>query len=598
MKSLNLKNLRNKPSFNGFDRSHRNLFTAKVGELLPVCVVEMSPGDKIDYHPQGFTRTQPLETSAFTRIEEHYDSFFVPYRLLWRFANDTFTMTNNAFAASSMSSAYRANTDFPHISLGNLQADIDIFAPMADSEGKDYNPTFVNRFGYNRGPLMCKLANLLGYGYAPGQHFGAENTSVDSSKNWESLSIGNNQNIAVTPFRFLAYQKIWSDWYRNDNWQSVRPWQYNIDYITPDSAKIARSTFIDDTNKNNGTIYDLQYVNYKLDYFLGGLPNSQLGEVAGINLNINTASGLTINNPTVTAHSSTSGNLFLTASSATPNNKKNILLSNSDSAQSYVDSISGSVTLNSSSITALSIRQAMFLQKWREIAQSGNKDYKTQVEKHFGKDVSNVLANKCTFIDGTSGNIVINDVVNTTLSGSDEAVIKGKGVGSTDGRTHFEAEEHGIFMTVYYARPLLDWSNSGVDAFNLKTSAEDFAIPELDSIGMQKLPYVQFNSNSQDAGLDTFQYVPRYFEYKSAFDRVNGEFLNTLRSWVSLWSPNDSDSPDEEPLVGDLLPVNPSIMDSIFGVNANSSTDTDQLLVGLFNEVHLTTCLDLNGLPY
>lgn len=543
MKSLNLKNLRNKPSFNGFDRSHRNLFTAKVGELLPVCVVEMSPGDKIDYHPQGFTRTQPLETSAFTRIEEHYDSFFVPYRLLWRFANDTFTMTNNAFAAAGASSSLKASVDFPHIKLSSVVADIEKLKPSISSGKYVASPNGVNRFGFMRAPLMCKLANLLGYGHFNGQHYGE--VGENASSPWSAAELGSG-DVAVTPFRFLAYQKIWADWYRNDNWQSIQPWTYNMDYITPSVASTTFSSFVDNNSLASSTLYDLRYVNSKLDYFTGGLPNSQLGSVATVD----------------------------------------------------VDSGGGV-----GEISVLSIRQAMFLQKWQEIAQSGNKDYKTQIEKHFGKDVSNVLANKCTFIDGVDGQIVINDVVNTSLNGdSDNADIKGKGVGTTDGKTHFEAPEHGIFMTVYYARPLLDWANYGIDAFNMKTSAEDFAIPELDSIGMQELYCCQFDSNAEPPtsqyGLS--QYVPRYFEYKSSYDRVNGEFLNSLKSWSAFWKPYPTISKAQHyvPNPTSLLPVNPACMDSVFGVNANGVTSTDQLLIGLFNDIKLTTCLDVNGLPY
>lgn len=42
---MSLKSLRNKTSRNGFDLSFKKNFTAKAGELLPVMVKEVLPGD-------------------------------------------------------------------------------------------------------------------------------------------------------------------------------------------------------------------------------------------------------------------------------------------------------------------------------------------------------------------------------------------------------------------------------------------------------------------------------------------------------------------------------------------------------------------------
>lgn len=566
MKSFNLSNLRNKPSYNGFDRSFRNLFTAKVGEILPVNVVEMSPGDKVNLKIEGFTRTQPLQTSAFTRITEHYDSFFVPYRLLWRFANDTFTMVNNTSKASNLSSALVTGKDFPHLSLSTVVSDI--------------NKKVVSK------ATSSKLAQLLGYGIFDAQHSNVDNTVYS--------------NVAVTPFRFLAYQKIWADWFRNDRWQELEPWTYNIDYITPSQASVALSSMA--AGGSMSSCYDLQYANYKLDYFLGGLPNSQFGSVASVNSSFNDGFVSLSHVGIQVSGSALSANTNLMAQTGTSSSSGKAIIAGN--ASKPVTLLYGNMSSSDplSSLSVLSIRQAMFVQKWKEIALSGNKDYKTQIEKHFGKSVSNVLADKCTFVDGISSNVVINDVTNQNLSSSDndanQAFIKGKGVGSANGSTHFEAPEHGIFLTLYWSEPLLDWSNFGVDAFNIKTSAEDFAIPELDRIGMDKMSISRLDCRFGEDQL--LAYVPRYFEYKSNFDRVNGEFLYSLADWTSCLNTITAfQNPSSDvPSVGDLLSINPSILNSIMGVNANQYTSTDQLLVGTYFDMQTSTCLDSNGLPY
>jgi hypothetical protein len=88
---MSLKGLRNKTSRNGFDLSFKKNFTAKAGELLPVMVKEVLPGDSFNINLKSFTRTQPVNTAAFARMREYYDFFFVPYDLLWNKANTALT---------------------------------------------------------------------------------------------------------------------------------------------------------------------------------------------------------------------------------------------------------------------------------------------------------------------------------------------------------------------------------------------------------------------------------------------------------------------------------------------------------------------------
>ena len=80
---MSLKSFKNSVKRNGFDLSHKNAFTAKAGELLPIFCQEVIPGDKFRINGQGFTRTQPIMSAAFVRLREYYDFFFVPYKLLW-----------------------------------------------------------------------------------------------------------------------------------------------------------------------------------------------------------------------------------------------------------------------------------------------------------------------------------------------------------------------------------------------------------------------------------------------------------------------------------------------------------------------------------
>ena len=60
--------LKNKVNRNAFDLSHRHMFTAQVGELLPVFTQWVNPNETFKIGYNGKTRTAALNTDAFPRI--------------------------------------------------------------------------------------------------------------------------------------------------------------------------------------------------------------------------------------------------------------------------------------------------------------------------------------------------------------------------------------------------------------------------------------------------------------------------------------------------------------------------------------------------
>ena len=111
--------LSNKPRRNGFDLSRKHCFTASAGQLLPVFVEEVLPGDKFKINLDSFTRTQPLNTAAFARMREYYDLFFVPYHILWSHFPSMITQVPNATVATSVDTP-KQFTECPWCSLGEL----------------------------------------------------------------------------------------------------------------------------------------------------------------------------------------------------------------------------------------------------------------------------------------------------------------------------------------------------------------------------------------------------------------------------------------------------------------------------------------------
>lgn len=169
---MGLHGLKNKTSRNSFDLSHRNLFTAKVGELLPCFVQEVNPGDSIKLDSSYFTRTAPLQTAAFTRLRENVQYFFVPYQCLWKyFEGQVKNMTKNTYGgdisdiATSPFSNAKVSTEMPFISYSALHSYVNTLMNAADdvSVTEENNGILFNN-GCFRHAETSKLLQMLGYG--------------------------------------------------------------------------------------------------------------------------------------------------------------------------------------------------------------------------------------------------------------------------------------------------------------------------------------------------------------------------------------------------------------------------------------------------
>lgn len=582
---MSLKGLKNNPSRNGFDLSFRNAFTAKSGQLLPVMCKECLPGDKFKVNLQWFTRTAELQSSAFTRIKEYYDFFFVPTRLLWR-PFDQFVTQMPFYSSAFNGSPSNTFTRQPYITLGDVSEYVyDLHnlhnpSPILKYDRFHIDGTKYDEGGCPRSYSSVRLLDMLGYG-----DFSSYLVKGDKPR----VSI---RNVAVSPFPLLAYQKIYSDYYRNDLWENDMPHTYNVDYLTSDDMRIPVSGYIKEISMRPASLnfLDLRYCNLPKDLIMGVMPSPQYGEPA----------------------------LF----GFTPGSSFEVKLSGSEpfsSGHDFALNINDNEPNREYALShwsILALRQAEYLQKWKEISNSGRKDYKEQIEKHFGVHISDIRSNRCEFLGGTSSFIDIDEVVNTALSKPDDAaVIKGKGVGVGKQFQNFEAPEHGFFMCIYHTSPIVDYNNRGLDLQLLRTKPTDYAIPEFDKLGMQELPSVVLDTYStylgeleDDKVIENSRYlgyVPRYIDYKTSVDRVHGEFNGDLRSWTSYIDKNLSDMfliyKDDSSFLEissrryAFFKVRPSILDNIFALHAEIS---DQFRVNSMFNIDAVRSLDRNGLPY
>ena len=625
--------LKNKPSRNSFDLSHRNLFTAKVGELLPCFVQEVNPGDSVKVDCSYFTRTAPLQSNAFTRLRENVQFFFVPYSALWKyFDSQVINMTKNANnqdisrIASSLTTNSKVTTQMPCVNYKTLHAYLLKFIKQ--------KPLVINGSAFISGCYRhvesAKLLQLLGYGNFPEQfaEFNERNTS-HPEYNFTDTTYKNSPYLSI--FRLLAYHKICNDHYTYRQWQPYNASLCNVDYLTPNSSSLLN---IDDAlldipdsvaKADQLNLLDMRFSNLPLHYFTGVLPPSQFGSESVVNLNIGSASG----SATITGHTlsdigqwspTSGGNLPDKAPVLTSSTGSLLVDSTSTQSISHYHDVTGKVTLDntnfSGSLSIIALRNAIAVQRYKEIQLANDVDFQSQIEAHFGIKPNDKDENSL-FIGGSSSMININEQINQNLTPGNKAFYGAAPQGNGSAGIKFTAKTYGVVIGIYRCVPVLDFAHSGIDRTLLKTDASDFVIPELDSIGMQQtyrcevvaphpynalFPELTAVNNSAPDMAETYGYAPRYSEYKTSYDRYNGAFGNSLKSWVTglnfdflkdyyLYPWSAITAPN-------MFLCRPDIVKNIFGITEYKTSDDDQLYVGMVNMCYATRNLSRYGLPY
>lgn len=542
-KVLGMHRLKNKVNRNAFDLSHRHMFTAQVGELLPVFSQWVNPNETFKIGYNGKTRTAALNTDAFTRIRENIQYYFVPFQSLWKYFEQ---QVNNLTAgdaeqniskfASSSTEASKISTSMPYISYVDLglwlrkmydhavDAVNGYFSTVKTAEDRsaagfksfcdsdnNYKDVFVCD-GYR----LCRAAKLLmslGYGnfsvviqydiYAMAEAYaktvsgwnkGGFTGNATYGLNFASFEsvLRNSPNLSIFPL--LAYHKICNDHYRNEKWQPFEPWTCNIDYLTPTSNMNATSFINSSTFTSFATsIIDLENSNLPIDYFTSVLPRAQYGDESAVS--VKTDEALATYRIQDSADE-TLGAIFNRTNYSVDDNlqrENSAPASTPDGRVSRIETSStgglllgfrGKLSSVGSSFKISALRSATALQKYKEIQNSNDPDFAAQVLAHFGIKPK-VDSRTSVFIGGDDKTLSINPQVNTNFQNGGAPEIKAIGIGDLSAGCKFTSTTYGMIIGIYRAVPQLDYSHVGIDRNLFKTDATDFPVPELDSIGMQ-----------------------------------------------------------------------------------------------------------------
>jgi hypothetical protein len=527
-----------RPPSNTFDLSHSRKFSGFIGEIMPINVMECVPGDKFSIKSTNLTRFAPLITPIMHKASVYCHYFFVPNRILWN-NWETFIAgsVDGQYPNSDAASPAFSEPPFPKL-------DITTSAEKETSSLADY--------------LGLPTTELTPGGGVP-----------------------DITNVSALPF--AAYQKIYNDYYRDEN------------LITPDEVVLANGTqSAADTLK----LCKKQKRAWQHDYFTSALPWTQKGPEA--TLPLGTTAPLTyVGGGETFLKTDTGSNVNNFDSSGTPiETSAGGFMNIANPGTTYVNWDNSAVMeANLSGATAASInelRRAFRLQEWLERNARGGTRYIEIIMAHFGVTSSDARLQRPEFLGGSSTPITISEVLQTSdnsggADGGPQGNMAGHGVsvGSSD-YVNYKCEEHGYIIGVMTVMPMTAYQQ-GIPKHWSKFDKFDFYWPSFANIGEQAITNQELYYQNTGADDTTFGYTPRYAEYKYIPSTVHGTFKTSLNFWHMgrIFSSAPS-------LNQDFIECDSTEVSRVFAVEDNT---VEHLYVYLHNEVKATRLMPYFGTP-
>ena len=515
-----------RPQTNTFDLSHDRKFSGKIGQLMPISVMEVVPGDKFNIKATNMTRFAPLITPIMHKASVYCHFFFVPNRILWSNWENFISGGEDGLA----------DPTFPTVDL-----------------------TIPTQYGTQT------LADYLG------------------------LPTGNQlQNVSALPF--AAYQKIYQDYYRDEN---LIP---KSNLVISDGTQSAIDTIELSSMKKRA---------WQHDYFTSALPWTQRGPEATIPLGTTAPilyNALGSNATEVRDHATGNkiGAFTFDGASALYTNATGDLRADLPSPK-YLDIDSSSNYLaDLSQATASSIndlRRAFRLQEWLERNARGGARYIEIITAHFGVRSSDARLQRPEFLGGSSTPITISEVLQTSntagATGSDatpQGNMAGHGVSvGSSNYVSYRAEEHGYIIGIMSVMPKTAYQQ-GVPKHWKKLDKFDYYWPSFANIGEQPIYNEEIYHENTARDQEVFGYTPRYAEYKYIPSTVHGLFRTNLNFWHMG---RIFDATDKPVLNADFIECDASEVDRVFNVTEGD----EHLYVYLHNEVKATRLMPYFGTP-
>lgn len=527
-----------KPTHNRFNLSYENKFSCKMGNLYPVFVQDVIPGDRFRVNTGSLVRLAPMLAPVMHRASIFMHYFFVPNRLI----HDNW----ESFITGGEDGKSTATLPLVPLSSLNFSANL---------------------------PLTRKgtLWDFLGY-------------PVTSSS---TASITVSTTVDVSYLR--AYQLIYNEYYRDQN--LTKP-------VTILKGDVVTSNELLDLLPLRKRAWEKDYFTSALPWAQRGAQvNIPISGTAPVNY----VGGNSFTNP-ARWHGTNPANIIsdspMNLKKTTLPSGENVYVSYDDRNNSLAFDPAGTLAADLSTASATSIndlRRAFRLQAWLEKSARGGSRYIEQIYSHFGVKSSDARLQRPEYLGGGRSNIMFSEVLQTSSTSQEstpQANMAGHGVAA--GNTHQFSrffEEHGIVIGIMSIIPRTAYQQ-GVSKRLTRKDRFDFFWPEFAHLGEQpilnKEIFTDFNSGSgSDFNERVFGYTPRYAEYRFNLSQVHGDFRDNLNFWhmgrIFSTAPNLNTS---------FVSSDPTTR--IFAVTDQS---VDNVYVELYNQVQAIRPLPRFGTP-
>ena len=497
----------------GFDKSFQNLFTSKVGTITPILVDELIPNSTVHLKAAITAALPPLASDTFMRCKLKYAAFFVPSRLLMKGYEKW--LTNN-----TGDDAHKVRIPqmlFPANTLNSATAD-------------DRN----TRLKY-LGP--GSLADYLGFK-------ALQSELIASTQPGET---GYQKDITLNALPFLAYHKIYNDWFRNSLVQKdiydeettgVTYTPANSPYVVPTATSsytiICDMSDPDEMFADGVSPWSLRQANFGYDIYTTASPQAQNGKAQAVTMaTIEGKEGFTI------------------SALRAANSMQQFLERNNLAGNRLVDFVKAQYGANLSD----SIAQRPILLGKGDFDVYSKGIYQTTVNNADGTYDSQ---NPFTSVGARYGSAY--------ADGSDTLV------------ENFTAAEPGYLMVLAWLSPKVTYS-TGVDPILTRydtNSTSDMANPILQNVGNEPIFTSQLSMYSLYPGIHSsgdkiFGYMERYGNWKDKQDEVHGILRDT--SSLSSFALQRSFRKDVQPqITSDFLKIPTSYLDQVAAVSSDIST--------------------------